>query len=81
MDPTIDPEVACSEDEYSGSHSTHLSTNSEPLTSNKPFNNLYHGTWPVERTIWNSETNSIPMVYNTSAYINVTIIKCFFFRM
>lgn len=52
--------ACCSEDECGGSHSTHLSVSSEPIAhTSKAVNNLYHGTWPVEKTMWNSEPNHL----------------------
>ncbi|KAF5273389.1 hypothetical protein FQA39_LY07406 [Lamprigera yunnana] len=42
--------------EYRRAHSVQLSVSSEPIVhENRELTNLYHGTWPVERTMWNSE--------------------------
>lgn len=55
----------CSDDEYHGmgqeNRGSHMSVSSEPMPSqrNKEISSLYHGTWPVERTMWNSEPISL----------------------
>lgn len=50
-----------SEDEYGGAtrSSTKLSVSSEPTPDTNRISGLYHGTWPVERTMWNSEPTSL----------------------
>lgn len=60
-----------SEDEYgrASSSATHMSVSSEPISQKtRGMANLYHGTWPVERTtMWNSEpTNLAPVSNNLS---------------
>lgn len=57
---SVEGDTTCSEDEYSGAHSTQLSVSSEPIShENRGMSMLYHGTWPVERTMWNSEPTSL----------------------
>ncbi|KAK9874744.1 hypothetical protein WA026_005556 [Henosepilachna vigintioctopunctata] len=54
--PNQKSEIEFSEDESTGAHSTHHSVSSEPISQNaRCSSTLYHGTWPVERTMWNSE--------------------------
>ncbi|XP_045467801.1 uncharacterized protein LOC123676128 isoform X2 [Harmonia axyridis] len=62
LDRTMDaPEVnsinlETSDDESVAAHSAHHSVSSEPVChTNRGASSLYHGTWPVERTMWNSE--------------------------
>uniref|UniRef100_A0A1Y1N4K9 Adenomatous polyposis coli protein n=2 Tax=Photinus pyralis TaxID=7054 RepID=A0A1Y1N4K9_PHOPY len=51
-----------SEDECGGVSSAQLSVSSEPIShEGRGMSVLYHGTWPVEKTMWNSEpTNLAP---------------------
>lgn len=53
INSSAEGETTCSEEEYAVSRSSN-SVNSEPMTHyTSP---LYHNsTWPVERTMWNSE--------------------------
>ncbi|CAH0552603.1 unnamed protein product [Brassicogethes aeneus] len=41
-----------------GNGGGHMSVSSEPV-SHRNRSSLYHGTWPVERTMWNSEPASL----------------------
>ncbi|XP_049821338.1 adenomatous polyposis coli homolog [Aethina tumida] len=43
------------EEQYKGAH---MSVSNEPI-SHRNRSSLYHGTWPVERTTWNSEPTSL----------------------
>ncbi|KAG5892093.1 hypothetical protein JTB14_011993 [Gonioctena quinquepunctata] len=55
---SVEGDMTCSEDEYGGAtrSSTKLSVSSEPAPHrNRGMLSLYHGTWPVEKTMWNSE--------------------------
>ncbi|CAG9838038.1 unnamed protein product [Diabrotica balteata] len=58
---SIEGDTTCSEDEYGGAtrSSTKLSVSSEPAPDTNRMGALYHGTWPVERTMWNSEPSSL----------------------
>ncbi|XP_044757840.1 adenomatous polyposis coli homolog [Coccinella septempunctata] len=45
-----------SDDESLAAHSAHHSVSSEPICQkSRGSSSLYHGTWPVEGTMWNSE--------------------------
>lgn len=49
-----------SEDEYGRTSSTQMSVSSEPVAHANHQNNLYHGTWPVERTsMWASDPSNL----------------------
>ncbi|CAG9858226.1 unnamed protein product [Phyllotreta striolata] len=54
---SVEGDNDCSEDEYGAAtrSSTKLSVSSEPTPDSNRVAGLYHGTWPVERTMWNSE--------------------------
>ncbi|KAJ3640661.1 hypothetical protein Zmor_027209 [Zophobas morio] len=54
---SADGDTTCSEDEYVPGRlsATHLSVSSEPVAHRDHLSMLYHGTWPVERTMWNSD--------------------------
>ncbi|KAF5270445.1 hypothetical protein FQR65_LT05634 [Abscondita terminalis] len=57
---TIDADVVGSEVECVRADSAHLSVSSEPISQeNRNMAVLYHGTWPVEKTMWNSEPTSL----------------------
>ncbi|XP_057666921.1 adenomatous polyposis coli homolog isoform X2 [Diorhabda carinulata] len=58
---SVEGDTTCSEDEYGGAtrSSTKLSVSSEPTPDTNRIGGLYHGTWPVERTMWNSEPTSL----------------------
>lgn len=66
-------EATGSEDECGGARSTQLSVSSEPIAATaRGVNHLYHGTWPVERTMWNSEpTNLGPINGQVNHMVNV----------
>lgn len=52
-----------------------MSVSSEPIAhTSRAVNNLYHGTWPVEKTMWNSEpTNLGPTATNTNHMVVPTL--------
>ncbi|KAK4883631.1 hypothetical protein RN001_006950 [Aquatica leii] len=57
---SIDGEVSNGDDECGRASSAHLSVSSEPIShENRSMAGLYHGTWPVEKTMWNSEPTSL----------------------
>lgn len=64
------------EDEDCGGSSTQMSVSSEPIANiSNPANNLYHGTWPVEKTgLWNSEPNNLGPKNNHNNHIVCTNI-------
>lgn len=61
MASSIEGDATCSEDEYiAAASTTKLSVSSEPvLHRTRAPSSLYHGTWPVEKTMWNSEPASL----------------------
>ncbi|XP_074030384.1 uncharacterized protein isoform X2 [Leptinotarsa decemlineata] len=62
---SVEGDTTCSEDEYGGAtrSSTKLSVSSEPVSNrNRGMLSLYHGTWPVEKTMWNSEPTRLGVV-------------------
>lgn len=65
---------ACSEEEYGGARSsTKMSVSSEPVSHrNRGMSSLYHGTWPVERTMWNSEPASLGAGANQPVQTNIS---------
>ncbi|XP_018575110.1 adenomatous polyposis coli protein isoform X2 [Anoplophora glabripennis] len=61
-----------------------MSVSSEPVSRrNRGMSSLYHGTWPVERTMWNSEPANMgagasqPVQANISNQMEVTSVMSF----
>ncbi|KAJ8981609.1 hypothetical protein NQ317_011889 [Molorchus minor] len=70
---SIEGDATGSEDEYGGARSsTKMSVSSEPVSHrNRGVSTLYHGTWPVEKTMWNSEPASLGMASNQTVQNNI----------
>lgn len=65
---SIEGDTTCSEDEYCNIRhsSTKMSVSSEPVPTKRSIpSSLYHGTWPVEKNMWNSEPTSLGHVGNS----------------
>lgn len=61
-----------------------MDSSSEHVTAsiNGPLSNLYHGTWPVERGLWQSGPSSLPSSSNhVSIYKNLFFLNNLFYKL